>query len=206
MTTSAQLLAHNRDLWDALVLHPFVVDAAKGTLPRETFDRWLVEDHFYVVEFRRFVATLTAQATTEPERDLLAGAMVPLQAELDLFRREGIERGIRLDAEPRPTTLGYSAYLHACAIDGYAVGLTALYAAEKAYFDAWSTVRARAEGNSPYWPFIDNWSSAAFGQWVADVGALLDDEPLSDALARTFRRVARFERRFWDAVYAGEQW
>ncbi len=206
VTTSAQLLAHNGDLWAALTSHPFVVDAANGTLPRETFDRWLVDDHFYVVEFRRFLATLTAQAPTEQARDLLAGALVPLQAELDLFRHEVIGRGIRLSGEPCPTTLGYSAYLHACALDGYSVGLTALYAAEKAYFDAWSAVRARAEPNSPYWPFIDNWSSAAFGQWVVDVGALLDDEPLSDALRRTFRRVVRFERRFWDAVYVGEQW
>lgn len=206
MTTSGQLLADNSDLWEALTSHPFVVEAANGTLPREKFDGWLVEDHFYVVEFRRFLATLAAGAPAEPARDLLAGALAPLQAELGLFRREAVERGLRLDGEPRPTTLGYSAYLHACALDGYAVGLTALYAAEKAYFDAWRTVRATAERDSPYWPFIDNWSSAAFGEWVAGVGALLDDELLSDALRRTFRRVARFERRFWDAVHAGEQW
>lgn len=206
MTTSAQLLAGNGDLWDALVSHPFVADTAHGVLPRETFGRWLAEDHFYVAEFRRFLAVLAAQAPTEPARDLLAGALGPLRSELDLFRREAGERGIRLAGEPGPTTLGYSAYLHACALDGYAAGLTALYAAEKAYFDAWSAVRARAERGSPYWPFIDNWSSAAFGQWVADVGALLDAEPLSDGLRRTFRRVARFELRFWDAVYAGEQW
>ena len=206
MTTSAQLLAHNGDLWETLTSHPFVVETANGTLPRETFDRWLAEDHFYVVEFRRFLATLTAQAPAEPARDVLAGALAPLQAELDLFRREAVEHGIRLDGEPCPTTLGYAAYLHACALDGYAAGLTALYAAEKAYFDAWRTVRAGAERESPYWPFIDNWSSAAFGQWVAGLGVLLDEEPLSDALGRTFRRVARFERRFWDAVHAGEEW
>lgn len=200
------LLGEHSALWSALMSHPFVVEAGDGTLPAETFDRWLVQDHCYVVEFRRFLAALGAVAPTESAREVLFGGLTALQAELNLFRGEALRRRLDLHDEPSPTTLGYSAYLHACAADGYAVGLTALYAAEKAYFDAWSTVRARAENDSAYWPFIDNWSSPAFGEWVDQVGVLLDDTPGGERQRRVLRRVVRFERRFWDAVYVGEGW
>ena len=141
--------------------HPFIEAAADGTLDPAAFDRWLVEDHHFVVGFRRFLARLVALAPDEAARDLLAGAQVPLQAELDLFRAEAEKRGLDLAGEPSPTTLGYTSFLLASAEDGWPVALAVLYGAERAYFEAWSLVRARAETSSPYWSFIDNWSSPA---------------------------------------------
>lgn len=183
--------------------HPFVVAAADGSLSEEAFGRWLVEDHHFVVGFRRFLARLVAIAPDERSRDVLAGGLGPLQAELDLFRAEAARRGLDLTTEPGPTTLGYTSYLLASVDDGWPVALTVLYGAEKAYFDAWSAVRARAETSSPYWAFIDNWSSPAFGAWVDDLAALL---PAGGVEPVTFERVVRFELRFWDAVHRGEGW
>jgi formylaminopyrimidine deformylase / aminopyrimidine aminohydrolase len=207
--TAEALVEANVGLWQRITSHPFVVAAADGTLPVEAFDRWLVEDHHFVVGFRRFLAGLVALAPDEPARDLLAGGLVPLQAELDLFRREAAARGLALAAEPSPTTLGYTSFLVASLADGFPVAVTVLYGAERAYLDAWCSVRAGAEaGRSPYWPFIDNWSSAAFGQWVDGVAGLLDRTVAEhDGAARlAFERVVRFELRFWDAVHAGEGW
>lgn len=183
--------------------HPFVLAAADGTLPEEAFDRWLVEDHHFVVGFRRFLARLVELAPDEPARDLLAGALVPLQAELDLFREEARQRGLDLTAEPSPTTLGYTSFLLASAADGWRTAVTVLYGAEKAYFDAWTAVRQRAETSSPYWRFIDNWSSPAFGAWVDAVGELVAAAGRDEV---AFDRVVRFELRFWDAVHLGERW
>lgn len=191
------------NLWDQILTHPFVAAAADGTLPEEAFERWLVEDHHFVVGFRRFLARLVELAPDEAARDLLAGALVPLQAELDLFRAAATERGLDLGTEPGPTTLGYTSYLLASTADGWRVALTVLYGAEKAYFDAWSVVRRQAEQSSPYWPFIDNWSSPAFGEWVDDVGRLLEQVGRDE---RSFERVVRFELRFWDAVHGAEGW
>lgn len=209
MSTTTELVASHRDLWDRITAHPFVREAGDGSLPAAAFDRWLEQDHLFVIGFRRFLARLVELAPDEPARDLLAAGLGPLRAELDLFREELGRRGLDPAAEPSPTTLGYTAYLLASPADGYAVGLTVLYGAELAYHDAWSTVRERAREDSPYWGFIDNWSSPAFGGWVAEVGDLLDralpDGP--DPGARTaFGRVVRFELRFWDAVHAGETW
>lgn len=209
MNAAARLLDANADLWPRIATHPFVAACGDGTLPAAAFDLWLREDHFFVVGFRRFVADLLALAPDEDARDLLAGGLAALTPELEMFRRELHQRDLDLDAEPCPTTLGYTAYVRAAPSDGFITGLTVLYGAEKAYLDAWTTVRERAAADSPYRRFIDNWSSPAFRDYVTQIAALLDrlagDDP--GALARrAFRRVVRFELRFWDAVHAGERW
>lgn len=205
-STSAWLHGRSAGLWERIGTHPFIAATAEGSLGEDAFGRWLVEDHAFVVGFRRFLARLVELAPDEPTRDLLAAGLVPLRHELDLFRAEAEARALDLAAEPSPTTLGYTSYLLAAPADGWPVALTVLYGAEKAYFDAWSEVRSGARAMSPHWPFVDNWSSPEFGVWVADLGALVDRLDPTPVVALAFDRVVRFELRFWDAVHRGETW
>jgi thiaminase len=209
MSAARALLAWSAPLWRRLTAHPFIAGVADGSLDSAAFDRWLVQDHAFVLGFRRFLAGLLVAAPDARAADVLGAGLAPLQAELDLFRREAANRGLDLGAEPSPTTLGYTSYLYASLADGYPIGLTVLYGAEKAYYDAWAAVRATARHSSPYWPFVDNWSSDAFAGWVAAVARLLDAAaPTGPApvMCTAFDRVVRFELRFWDAVHAGETW
>jgi thiaminase len=203
------LLSGSAALWGRLSSHPFVVQAGDGSLDRAAFDRWLVADHFFVVGFRRFLAGLVTIAPDQRAADVLAAGLAPLQVELELFRRETATRRLDLAAEPGPTTVGYTSYLQASLADGYPVALTVLYGAEKAYYDAWSAVRATASRASEYWQFVDNWSSDAFAGWVAAVARLLDPAAPAGptpAMATAFDRVVRYELLFWTAVHAGETW
>jgi formylaminopyrimidine deformylase / aminopyrimidine aminohydrolase len=209
MSAARALLARSTPLWQRLTAHPFVLQAGHGTLETAAFDRWLVEDHWFVIGFRRFLAGLVALAPDPRSADILAAGLAPLQAELDLFRREAGSRRLDLTGEPGPTTLGYTSYLQASLAEGYPAALAVLYGAEKAYYDAWAAVRATARSASPYWPFIDNWSSDAFAGWVAAVARLLDATTPAGptpAMCTAFDRVVRFELRFWDAVHVGEIW
>ncbi len=203
------LLARSGPLWARLTAHPFVVKAGDGTLERAAFDRWLAADHHFVVGFRRFLAGLVTLAPDLRSADVLAAGLGPLQAELDLFSREAAARGLDLAAEPGPTTLGYTAYVQASLQDGYPVALAVLYGAEKAYYDAWSAIRATANRTTDYWPFVDNWSSDAFAGWVAAVARLLDPAAPggpTPAMVIAFERVVRFELLFWTAVHDAEAW
>lgn len=186
--------------------HLFVQAAADGSLPAAAFERWLVEDHHFVVGFRRFLARLVELAPDEATRDLLAAALVPLQAELDLFRSEAARRGLDLGTEPSPTTLGYTSFLLAAPADGWPVALAVLHGAEQAYVDAWSAVRDDAEASSPYWAFIDNWSAPPFAAWVDALGDLAARLPSDPAVDLAAARVVRFELRFWSVVHEGEAW
>lgn len=203
------LLASAGPLWTKLTGHPFVIAAGDGTLEPAAFDRWIVADHFFVVGFRRFLGGLVALAPDQRAADVLAAGLAPLQGELDLFRREAHARQLDLAAEPGPMTLGYTSFLRASLQDGYEIALTILYGAEKAYYDAWSAVRATASRGSSYWPFVESWSSDAFAGWVAAVARLLDPaapQGPTPAMAQAFDRVIRFELRFWTAVHTDEGW
>jgi len=204
---SQQLRDEQAALWPALTGHPFVVATGDGTLPGEAFDRWLVADHLFVVGFRRFLGRLLELAPDEAARDVVAGGIAALTPELALFRDEAARRGLALDAEAGPVVLGYTAFVQASTADGWASGLTVLYGAERAYFDAWSAVRLTAGNHTPYARFVQNWSSPAFGAYVDALAGLVDalEGPTARQL-RLFGQVVRFERRFWDAVADGDPW
>lgn len=200
--TAAALVAGEAQRWPRLTGHPFVLATADGTLPETAFDRWLLEDHAFVVEFRRFLAGVLVLAPDESSRDVLAGGIAALTPELDLFRDELDRRGLDHRAHvPGAECVAYTSYLLASLHAGYDVAAAVLYGVEKAYLDAWTTVRRRAEATgSRYREFVDNWSAAPFAAYVEDLGTLLGGGDPSTAQRIAFGRVVEFEERFWDAV------
>jgi thiaminase/transcriptional activator TenA len=92
------LLEANQDVWRKVVGHPFVRATADSSLAEAAFERWLLEDYAFVLGFRRFLAGLIALAPDEEARDVLAPALTPLQAEVELFRAEAARRELDLDA------------------------------------------------------------------------------------------------------------
>jgi thiaminase len=196
------LLTEQSTAWKQILDHPFVAETSAGSLPQATFDRWLTEDHYFVRSFRAFLEALTAVAPDTEARDVLSGGLAALLPELDLFEEEAAARGLDLTAEPSLLNLGYSSYLLASVGEGWQVGITVLYGVEKAYYDAWASVRDSTGPGTPYAGFIANWSSPAFSAYVDQLAVLVNREELTDAMRRAFDRVVRFELAFWDEVHA----
>jgi thiaminase len=207
--TAESLVAAHDELWPEIAGHPFLVAAGAAALPTETFDRWVVADHWLLVGVRRFLGGLVLAAPDEYARDVLAGAFGPLQAVLDVSRHEAGVRALDLDDEPGPVTLGYTAYLLSTLHDGFDVALAALYATERARLDAWTAVRNRSDATSPYRHYLDAWSSPGYAAWVAALESLLGLVAVNGptgAMYSAFGRVTRFEIDLWDAVHTGEGW
>jgi formylaminopyrimidine deformylase / aminopyrimidine aminohydrolase len=199
--TSSALLSSQEPAWKRIVTHPFVAETSAGTLPRVTFDRWLTEDYYFVAAFREFLTELTAIAPDEQAREVLAGGLAALEPELALFESAAAERGVDLTVEPSLLNLGYSSYLLTSVRDGWPVGITVLYAVEKAYYDAWASVRDTTGPDTRYAGFIANWSSPDFAAYVERLADLVDREQPTAAMTRAFDRVVRFEIAFWDLVH-----
>lgn len=202
MSTAALLLRGESRQWPRLLAHPFVLATGDGTLPEAAFDRWLLEDHAFVVEFRRFLGGVLTLAPDERSRDVLAGGISALTPELTLFREELERRGLDRNAHrPSAGCVAYTSFMLASLHDGYAVASTVLYGIEKAYLDAWTTVRQRAaDTGSRYRGFVDNWSAAPFATYVEELASLLGDGEPSARQTVAFGRVAVFEEQFWDAL------
>jgi thiaminase len=207
-----QLLEANRDLWAAMAGHSLVLGLADGTLPDGALRAWVQQDRVFVVEERRVVAALRAHGLPSRLDDLLAGLDRSLMLEAEAFARTAAEHGFSPEVEPWPVCLGYTCFLRCAADDGVLEGLTALYAAERAYLDTWTAVAALSPADSAYHAWIQNWSGEAFGAFVSTLGRDLDQlaGPPSPALAQRlgmlFTRAARFELAFWEMCWSGQAW
>src|SRR5207247_8615441 len=135
-----------------------------------------------------------------------------LVLEADAFTRTAVDHGFAAEVEPWPVCLGYTSYLRCTADDGALEGLTALYAAERAYLDTWTAVATRSPADSAHHPWIQTWSGQAFRAFVTALGRGLDQlaGAPSPALARrlgvVFARAARFELAFWEMCWSSQAW
>jgi thiaminase len=209
VTACRDLLVCSARLWPRVVAHPFVQAVCDGELDDEAFRRWMVNDHYYNVEYQRFIAGLAGIAPTAAATESIAAAIPGSHLGLDLIRQLATRFVIDVDVEPAPSTVGLAAYLQAQVSRGYEPALAALYAAEKVYFDAWSAIRPVANRSTPYWHLVEYWSSERYGHWLGGLSRLVDaaapSGPSPD-MFRTFDWVVRLELLFFGAVYAGETW
>jgi thiaminase/transcriptional activator TenA len=212
MGFTEQLVEANRDLWAAMAGHPFVLGLAEGTLPDGALQAWVQQDRVFVVEERRVVAALRAHGLPSRLDDLLADLDRSLVLEAEAFARTAAEHGFAAEVEPWPVCLGYTSYLLCAAHDGALEGLTALYAAERAYLDTWTAVAKLSPSDSAYHAWIRNWSGQPFRAFVGDLGRDLDQlagapsPALAERLGVLFTGAARFELAFWAMCWSGQAW
>jgi thiaminase len=206
------LVESNRDLWMAMAGHPFVLGLADGTLPDGALQAWVQQDRIFVVQERRVVAALRAHGLPSRLDALLANLDRGLVLEAEAFAGTAAEHGFALEVEPWPVCLGYTSYLLCAAYDGTLEGLTALYAAERAYLDTWTAVAKLSPADSAYHAWIQNWSGEAFRAFVSTLGRGLDEltgtpsPALTGRLGVVFTGAARFELAFWEMCWSGQAW
>jgi thiaminase len=207
-----RLVEANRAVWAAMAGHPFVLGLAEGTLPGSALQAWVQQDRIFVMEERRVVATLRAHGLPWRLDHLLVDLDRSLVLEADAFAQTAAEHGVAAEVEPWPVCLGYTSYLRCAAYDGTLEGLTALYAAERAYLDTWTAVAKLSPADSAYHAWIQNWSGEAFRGFVTALGRDLDEvagapsPTLAQRLGVLFTRAARFELAFWEMCWSGQAW
>lgn len=213
MSFTADQLHRVRPLWDRMLSHRFLLDTRDGTLPDATFAVWMRQDYLFVEAAIPFIAGLLAKAP-EAHRAPLSGFLPALQTELRLFEERGAAAGVDLrGAPPSFTCHAYVQFLLATAYRAsYAEGMTVLYVAEKAYHESWKVVREGLDAASPWMPFVDNWASDEFADWVGWIGSTVDG--LADGagpgelerMSELFETTTRYEIAFWEMAATGEKW
>ncbi len=184
--------------WEQGTRAAFLDAIGDGTLPREAFDRWLVQDYLFVTGFTSFVA-LTAAKVPRTDQSVVIGGLTALDAELDWFERHAGERGLHLDSEAHPICRRYVDFLiEAGHSERFQVLLAVFYAVEVAYTVAW----ARLDTTGPYAEFIDRWTNPEFAAYVVELRDAADRHP-DPGQQPAFNQVLRFERDFWRMTWEG---
>jgi thiaminase/transcriptional activator TenA len=186
------------ELWREATEAEFLSAIRDGNLPREAFQRWLVQDYSFAKGLAAFQAIAVAQAP-RPAQKVLIGGLSALDAELDWFEQNAQRQALDLNAALHPTCRRYVDYLIASAYtQPFEVLLAILYGVEASYLCAWSAL----EASGPHAEFINRWSNA---QFVAYVRELLDvcNQYTHELQQAQFNEVLRHERDFWRMTWEG---
>ncbi|WP_029430627.1 TenA family transcriptional regulator [Blastococcus sp. URHD0036] len=167
---TSDLLSDHRDAWASATAHPFLLGVRDGSLPAGAFDTWLVQDRHYVTDLLRFQARLLARAP-RPVQAVLAAGAVALVEELDWFEELAARRGLDLDAPRLRATTAYGDLLRRLDGADVAAALTALWAVERVYLDAWTVA---APGAPEYAPYVEHWTTPGFAAYVDGLAAAAD--------------------------------
>ncbi len=195
-----ELLERHPTVWRGATRHPFLDAVREGTLPPRALEAWLTQDHLFVADLLVFQAQLLVRAP-RPHQAVLAVGVVALEAELGWFEEKARERGLELEASRHPTTVAYRDFLIGLRYEPYAAGMTALWALERAYLDAWKSV---APGLPDYREFVEHWTTSEFADYVAGLeeaaGSALESggQGERERAEIAFLEVARLEKDFWE--------
>jgi thiaminase/transcriptional activator TenA len=219
MTTfSADAWSRNVALYDAIRTMPFNVELAAGTLSRERFRHYIVQDAHYLIGFGRALALAAAKAPN-PNRIVQFARAAETAIVVERALHGGFFREFAISPEAfaatplSPPCDHYVASLIATAYaEPYEVVLAALLPCFWIYAEIGSDIHRRAAPENPYRTWIDTYAGEDFAIAVAAMIAATDEaamEASPASIARmhaAFARATQLEWMFWDGAYRAAAW
>jgi thiaminase/transcriptional activator TenA len=206
------------DVYAAILAHPFLTGLADGTLPRDSFRHFIVQDAHYLRGYARALAVCAAKAPDEAGTVMFAEhAASAIAAERDMHAALMDELGSSPEEaalEPvAPTTQAYVSYLLATAYGGsFAEALGAVLPCYWIYARVGEELLAHSSPDPLYARWIATYGGEGFQAVVDSVLELTDrvgltlSEGESALLRQHFRRTSQYEWMFWDAGFRRETW
>jgi len=216
MSFSQGLRAKAEQVWEAGYNHPFVQGIGRGTLPRESFKFYLLQDYLYLIQYAKVFALGALKAdSVEVMRKFSESQYFTINGELGLHK-EFMERfGIsEKEVEEIKPSLFNSAYTANMLAQGQTGGLAELIAATFpcawTYADYGQRLKADygdiLEGNY-YKSWIEMYASKEFEdsfQWFYEtLDRLVENmtEEQKSNIEAIFIQSVEFEYLFWDMAY-----
>ena len=219
MTTfTGHAWAATASLRAAIVELPFNRELAAGTLSRERFQHYMIQDALYLEQYSRTLAVAAAKAPDADAMQRFAHAaeealVVERALHGGFFETFGIDPHQAAAAEPSPTCYGYTNFLLSVAhVGSYEELVAAILPCFWIYWDVGNQIAKEAGADNPYQAWIDTYSDPGFGEAVDAVIAITDrtaatsTDTRREAMLRAFKRSTQYEWMFWDSAYRLAGW
>jgi thiaminase (transcriptional activator TenA) len=205
-------------LRNAIDVLPFNTELAAGTLVRERFQHYIIQDALYLGRFSRALAIAAAKAPDTPTLQAFAqsalGAVAVERALHERYLRAfGIDPATLELAEPAPDCLAYTSFLLAAAYhEPWEVLVAALLPCFWIYWEVGCAIAKMAAPDNPYRAWIDTYADQRFGEAVqaviatADRAAAAATETIRERMLAAFTRATQYEWLFWDGAYHRRGW
>jgi thiaminase (transcriptional activator TenA) len=205
-------------LYRAILAHPFNRELGQGSLSRERFQFYVIQDARYLEVYARVLAIAAAKSPNVEALQLFVGsAQEAIAVERSLhsgFLTEfGLYAADLTSAQPAPACAAYRDFLLATAYQAsYPELLAALLPCFWIYWAVGNEIARVSPPDNPYQRWIDTYSDESFGRAVEAVIALTNSAaatsggPTREAMRSAFVQSSRYEWLFWDAAYRQEEW
>ncbi|QOY35025.1 thiaminase II [Anaerobacillus isosaccharinicus] len=220
MKFSERLYQELQPIWRKNHAHPFVQGIGDGTLEKEKFRFFMVQDYLYLIDYAKLFALGAVKATDVETMGRFASLLnSTLNEEMSLHREYAKKFDVTEEefakATPSPTTLAYTHYMLHVGQNGTLADLVAaILPCMWSYWEIGKELNEipGANENEFYGEWIQMYSSKEFGQlaiWCIDLLDQLTTElPEKDLkrLEEIFLNTTRFEYMFWDMSYNLAMW
>jgi thiaminase/transcriptional activator TenA len=205
-------------IYAAILRHPFVRGLTDGSLPRESFKFYAVQDALYLREFARALSLAAARA---PEDDWIimfnehaAGALkVERELHESFFKDFGLTHADVAATPLAPTNLAYTSYLLAVAYGSpFHEAMAAVLPCYWIYWEVGKELERAGSADPLYKRWIGTYASEDFGAVVRAVLAAADQVAARltpterDRMRGHFVTTSRYEWMFWDMGLRREGW
>ncbi|TYR75874.1 thiaminase II [Rossellomorea vietnamensis] len=207
-------------IWNKNHQHPFVQGIGQGTLDRNKFRFYMIQDYVYLIDFAKLFALGAVKARDPKTMGEFAKLLdSTLNEEMALHRQYAERFGISTEeletAAPSPVTLAYSHYmLHVSENGTLAELVCALLPCMWSYWEIGKDLNTidGAASHEFYGEWVSMYSSDEFGSlslWLISLLNRLAAGKSEEELMRLeeiFLNTSRFEFMFWDMAWNEEMW
>lgn len=218
MSFSQDVWQRNLALYQHTLALPFNQELAQGTLSKDIFCHYVIQDAHYLLAYGRALAVCAAKAFDANDvLQFAEAARIAIVVERNLHNDFMQEFAIsKSQFENTPLTLAchhYTSFLTATAwSESYPVVLAALLPCFCIYAEVGKAIIKHSIPNNPYQAWIDTYSGADFHEAVQNVIATIDkvaarcDADTIEKMHHAYTTAAKLEWLFWDSAYNQRQW
>ena len=210
-----RLRASADSLWQSCLNHPFVRGIGDGTLPKEKFQYFMLQDYLYLFDYARVFALGVVKARDPALMRVFAGNVdAILGGEMEIHRaymaRLGIAEAQVFQVRPALDNLSYTHYMLAVAEAGDPAEIVAaILACSWSYAEIGRALNAipGAAAHPFYGEWIRGYASDGYAATNDALIALMDrlgegcSEARYERLREIFVNCSRYELGFWDMAW-----
>lgn len=210
------LLQTVESIWSAYLNHPFLVELEAGSLPKEKFKNYLVQDYLYLKEYARVFCIGVSKAKTMKEMKFFYhGIQGAMEDETEVHIQYLLDFGIRPEQAEKSAMLidniNYTSYMQAIALRGDLKDILAAVmpcAWSYNYIGLALKEKVQRPEENFYMPWIDSYASDSYTQFTEAWIQYTEEtcQALSQEEYERFKEIfiasSLYEMKFWDMAYA----
>ena len=213
---STCIIEGSRHIWDEYYAHPFVLGISDGTLPKEKFQYFMVQDYLYLIDYAKVFSIGAAKAEDmDIARAFNTYVSCILDGEMNIhknyMKRLGIQQYDILNARSATDTLNYTSYMLRIA---YEAGTAEICAAILPCAVSYEKIAKKMVEENP-----DCITHPFFGEWIKGYASEEYHEENEALIALTEKaaagcsvrkinklvdigiRCSTYEKLFWDMAW-----